>query len=65
MKNKLINKKYLIYRRELCDLNDPIEGPILLRIAGLSLRRDGEEISENVMRIYEENKNGNKTSDSR
>jgi hypothetical protein len=27
----------MLYRRELCDLNDPIEGPICLRIAGLSL----------------------------
>ena len=27
----------MIYRRELCDLSDPIEGEICLRIAGLSL----------------------------
>ncbi len=26
-----------LYRRELCDLNDPVEGEICLRIAGLSL----------------------------
>lgn len=25
------------YRQELCDLNDPVEGEICLRIAGLSL----------------------------
>ena len=33
----------MLYRRELCDLNDPIEGPICLRIAGLSLVREPQE----------------------